>query len=98
MALITKTVTFDITPGITITLDAEDLQRVRKLKWQASLPGLPRPGTPIFFYTNIGTQAKPHYLPLTNFILDAPQSIYVEPIDKSSLGLDVRKENLRASR
>jgi len=49
-----------------MTLDAEDVPRVRKLRWQASLTGPPRPGTPIFFYTNIGTQSKPHLLPLTN--------------------------------
>lgn len=80
---------FEIIPGHSITVDAEDLERVQACKWEMMCGE--RPGT-ARFYTNIGAPGRPAFQLLAAFILGVKPTQYVEQVVQGS---DYRKKNLK---
>jgi hypothetical protein len=83
----------EITPGHTVTVDAEDAERIQARTWKLY------PGEHINtaqFYTDLGTPGRPAFQLLQGFIMGVSLSRFVELIDRSSAGLlDYRKRNLK---
>jgi hypothetical protein len=77
----------------TVTLDAEDVRRVKSRKWK------PVPSFNLLnFVTNHGTEANPYFEFLTHFIAQAKPHEFVTIIDRSNGGLNLTKANLKVSR
>ena len=74
----------------TLTVDAEDYDRVSALELK------PWPSSEIHFYHNRGTAQRPVFELLEHFILQAADNEYVELIDRSPAGaFNLRRSNLK---
>lgn len=76
--------------GHTVTVDAEDVERI-----ESAGPWKPFPfdQNRVTWLRNRGTESKPAFELLAHFIMAASDNQYVELVDRSVL--DYRKSNLR---
>jgi hypothetical protein len=74
----------------TVTLDAEDLRRVRRETWLPTIGD----GGAIMFYRDRGGPGQPVFQFLHNFVTDAPPNVPVSFVDTTKF-FDLRKSNLR---
>jgi hypothetical protein len=75
---------------LVIRCDRKDVEKIKTQSWHAMRDSL---GNTVL-YTNIGTDLDPVYLPLTNFIVGAQNSVFIGKIPGADPN-DYRRKALR---
>jgi hypothetical protein len=91
MAILKRSSKFTI-GSLVITVDADDVARLGSHQWKLTEADQNQ----LMPYADVGRPGEPVYLPLSNFLLNVDNTVFVERRDRS--GADFRKGNLRVSR
>jgi hypothetical protein len=96
MSLLKRKATIELTPGHTVTVDAEDVDRI-----EAAGPWKPTAldQNVVHWYHNRGSNERPAFQLLEHFVMQARDNQSVALIDHSHKGAsDLRKANLKVSK